>query len=345
MAKKEIKTASVLAFERKLSNSDAIMSSGLWQNIDKLMLWEPILIQEKSVRGTISNRLKTKNEADPSKFNESIQKANLQKVDYACLPFNADTLKIEFSVRVLSDVYVPTTCNDPNYQEAFTEKIQGYIKEYSFKELALRYAENIANGRFLWRNRLGAENIIIRVTQLSLKNENKKVWNFNAYDYNLKKFQTSPTDHLKSLAEVIWTGLKTDTYTGLKVEAFVKLGEGQEIYPSQELVLEGDKNANGGKSKYLYSVTKIAAMHSQKIGNAIRTIDTWYTNTTEPISVEPYGSVTNRGIAYRQPKENMDFYSLFDNWITKDKDPQLEQKHYIVAMLIRGGVFSGTDKQ
>ncbi|WGL59727.1 type I-F CRISPR-associated protein Csy3 [Pigmentibacter sp. JX0631] len=344
MSKKEIKTASVLAFERKLSNSDAIMSAGKWQNIENSSLWEPIQIQEKSVRGTISNRLSSKNEEDPLKLNASIQNANLQRVDYACLPFNTDTLKIEFTVRILNNVYVPTTCNNPSYQEVFTEKIQEYIKEYSFKELSLRYAENIANGRFLWRNRLGADNINIRVTQVSIKNENSKVWNFNAYDYNLKNFQSSPTDQLKSLAEVINNGFKNDTYTGLKVEAFIKLGEGQEIFPSQELVLDNDKNSAGRKSKYLYSVSGVVAMHSQKIGNALRTIDTWYPNMSEPISVEPYGSVTNRGIAFRQPKENMDFYSLFDNWIVKNIEPKLEQKHFIIAMLIRGGVFGGSDK-
>lgn len=344
MAKKELKTASVLAFERKISNSDAVMSSGLWKNIDSSNLWEPILIQEKSIRGTISNRLKTNNAQDPMKVNESIQKANLQKVDYACLPFTADTLKIEFSVRVLSDIYVPTTCNDPSYQEVLTDKIKSYINEYSFKELSLRYAENIANGRFLWRNRLGSENILIRVSQISLKNDNTKVWKFNAYDYDLKKFQTSHTEQLKSLAESICLGLKSDTYTGFKVEAFVKLGEGQEVFPSQELVLDKDSKSDGDKSKYLYSVSNVAAMHSQKIGNALRTIDTWYPNMTEPISIEPYGSVTNRGVAYRQPKDSMDFYTIFDNWITKNIEPQLEQKHYVVAMLIRGGVFGGSDK-
>ena len=49
-----VKTASVLAFERKLATSDAVMYSGSWQGNQ----WQPIRIQEKAVRGTISNRLK-----------------------------------------------------------------------------------------------------------------------------------------------------------------------------------------------------------------------------------------------------------------------------------------------
>jgi len=40
-------------------------------------------------------------------------------------------------------------------------------------------------------------------------------------------------------------------------------------------------------------------MHSQKIGNALRTIDTWYEKSKEsgPIAIEAYGSVTPQGEA------------------------------------------------
>ena len=101
----------------------------------------------------------------------------------------------------------------------------------------------------------------------------------------------------------------------------------------------------GKKSKVLYDVNGIAALHSQKIGNALRTIDTWYPQADDigPIAVEPYGSVTSRGKAYRQPKEKIDFYNLLDNWIVKDKTPDVEQQHYVIATLIRGGVFGKAD--
>ena len=55
--------------------------------------------------------------------------------------------------------------------------------------------------------------------------------------------------------------------------------------------------------------------------------------------MEPYGSVTNRGTAYRQPKAKMDFYNLLDSWMLKDQIPSVEQQHYVIATLIRGGVF------
>ena len=88
-------------------------------------------------------------------------------------------------------------------------------------------------------------------------------------------------------------------------------------------------------------------MHSQKIGNALRTIDTWYPNEDGeplgPIAVEPYGSVTSQGRAYRQPKQKKDFYNLLDSWILKNEAPEPEQQHYVMANLIRGGVFGEKD--
>ena len=105
--------------------------------------------------------------------------------------------------------------------------------------------------------------------------------------------------------------VKGDGFVLLKVQAFVKLGDGQEVFPSQELILDSGSSKDR-KSKTLYEVNQTAAMHSQKIGNAIRTIDDWYPESQElgPISVEPFGSVTNRGKAYRQPKQKMDHYRL-----------------------------------
>ena len=124
----------------------------------------------------------------------------------------------------------------------------------------------------------------------------------------------------------------------LQVTAFVRVGPGQEVFPSQELILD---KGNSKKSKTLYHVNDIAAIHSQKIGNALRTIDTWYegADALGPIAAEPYGSVTTQGKAYRQPRQKLDFYTLLDNWVLHDNAPAIEQQHYVMAILIRGGVF------
>lgn len=33
------------------------------------------------------------------------------------------------------------------------------------------------------------------------------------------------------------------------------------------------------------------------------------------------------------------FYTLLDNWVTKGMKPDVDQQHYVMAVLIRGGVF------
>ena len=49
--------------------------------------------------------------------------------------------------------------------------------------------------------------------------------------------------------------------------------------------------------------------------------------------------MTSRGTAYRQPKQKMDFYNLLDRWVLKGEAPATEQQHFVLATLIRGGVF------
>ena len=334
---KVIKAASVLAFERKLANSDAVMTAGNWDDRGNTRGWHSIPINEKSVRGTISNRLKAAVASDPTKLDAEIQKANLQTVDVAALPFDSDTLRVTFTLRVLGDLINPSACNEPDYQAELAGKINGYIEQYKFWELANRYAENIANGRFLWRNRVSAEEVEVRVIY------GQETWIFDSYSHNLRQF-SAPTGDLVKLAGVIRQGLLGEKDAFITVQAFVRLGAGQEIFPSQEMVMGGGK---GDKSKFLYNLNGVSAMHSQKIGNALRTIDTWYPNAAEfgPIAVEPYGSVTNRGTAYRQPRDKKDFYSLFDAWIEKDKELSEIEQHYVIAILIRGGVFGKADKK
>lgn len=325
MADKKLTTPSVLAFEAKLIPSDALMFAGNWGSNQ----WTPIMVGEKSVRGTISNRLKNAIASDPAKLDAEVSKANLQTVDTAALAHSTDTLRVDFSLRVLGRLDVPSTCNSPEYQQALAEKIHAYQDETGFTELAQRYAQNIANARFLWRNRVGAEAVRVDVQAAD------KQFTFDSYEFDLRSFDEK--QQVAELAALIQQGLQGKVVF-LKVSAFAKLGEGQAVFPSQELVMGGGK---GDKSKFLYQLDGQAAMHSQKIGNALRTIDTWHPAVEEvgPIAVEPYGSVTNRGAAYRQPKEKMDFYKLLDSWMLKDQTPALEQQHYIMAMLIRGGVF------
>ena len=347
MATTALKTASVLAFERKLDPSDALFSSGLWADRAASTLWPSVTVRAKSVRGTISNRLKTKDQ-DPAKLDAAIANPNLQTVDVATLPADADTLKVSFTLRVLGGAGTPSACNNADYQRKLLDTVKSYVDASGFGELARRYACNLANGRYLWRNRLGAEQIEVQVAQW-VKGQPAQSWTFDALALSLRHFD-APSDAnanaataLAQLGSLIASGLAGSHHVLLQVTAFVRIGAGQEVFPSQELILDKEKS---GKSKTLYTVNHIAAMHSQKVGNALRAIDTWYPDADQngPIAVEPYGSVTTQGKAYRKPTDKVDFYSLLDGWLIKDKTPELEQQHFVMATLIRGGVFGDAGK-
>ena len=340
MAKKG-SIASVLAFEKKLVPSDAYLYGTTWA--DKTAQ-TPLMLQEKSVRGTISNRLKQAIKNDPVKLNAEVEKANLQRVDACSLSVEQDTLKVQFTLKVLGNIVEPSACNNAAFKQSYAKASADYIETHGFTELAKRYATNIANGRFLWRNRIGAENIEVQVNVLN--KEAKASWVFNAKEYNIKDFSDDDKD-LTALAERIALALSsTNDFLMLDIVCFAQIGKAQEVYPSEELVLDKGK---GEKSKILYQNNGQAAMHSQKIGNAIRTIDTWYSDFTNPeesagpIAIEPYGSVTNLGRAYRTPKAKQDFFTLFDGWAQGETISE-KDAHYVMAVLVRGGVFGESEK-
>lgn len=331
MADKPTKTTaltlpSVLAFSRKLEVSDALMASGLWTDIEKTEKWQPISLHEK------------RNRATKSQFgakDEEKKEPNLSWGDDASLPHDADTLRIKFTLKILGQLEEPTACNSPEFEEKINQVVKSYRNEHQFRELAIRYANNIANGRFLWRNRVGAESVSVQVRH------REQSWLFNAYDYKLDQF-TSPDDdnhHFAQLVSVIQNGIQGDRFEYLEITAFSKIGFGQHVFPSQEMVLNIPK---GEKTKILFKLNDCAAMHSEKIGNALRTIDTWYAEdeNVRAIAIEPYGSVTSRGEAHRITRN--DFYTLFQKWL-KGEEIAAIQQHYVIATLIRGGVFGGNE--
>lgn len=343
MATKKDDKASVLAFEKKLVPSDGYLYGTTWA--ERYEKAEPLELREKSVRGTISNRLKKPLQDDPMKLDAEVQKPNLQTVDSCSLLPEHDTLKLSFTLKILSGVETPSACNNANFQESYQAAVKNYIETEGFTELAKRYAVNIANGRFLWRNRVGAEQIEIQVKVSN--SETKTEWKFDASQIGMQNFDNSNAD-VANLATKIAEALSGKTeFLLLEINAFAQIGRAQDVYPSEELVLDKG-NSKSKKSKILYHVKGNAALHSQKIGNALRTIDTWYPEFFEhkkPIAIEPYGAVTNLGRAFRTPKEKVDFFTLFDKFARGATLENKELEHYVMAVLVRGGVFGESEKE
>ena len=323
---------SVLAFDRKLEPSDALMYSGNWENINDNKSWQAIALFERRNRAVKSN-FKQEILEDEGELQKQIAETNLAWGDDGALAHDNDTLQVSFTLRVVSGLSQPSVCNKVEFEDAYRKRISEYTQS-NLDELANRYAYNIANGRFLWRNRVGAQEIKVLVTHSSLNSP----LDFNAYDFSLKS-TTSNNSSVQRLTQLIKAGLSDDKNILLSIKAYVKLGEGQRIWPSQEMVLNSVK---GEKSRHLFSLNGVAAMHCEKIGNALRTIDDWYPDYADkqtPIAIEAYGSVTQRGVAYR--KSRNDFKTLLLNWLNADDSQAVssEDKHFVVAMLIRGGVF------
>ena len=330
---------SVLAFDRNLEPSDALMWSGNWQDISvsNKDAWQAIELFERRNRAVKSNFKKEVLENE-EELQKQVAEANLSWGDDAALSYQHDTLKLSFSLRIVAGIDQPSVCNDIEFAQAFSEKVGHYLQE-GLDELANRYAYNIANGRFLWRNRIDAQAIKVVVTKPSLAT----ALEFNSDDFSLQK-TTAENHNISQLAQLIKLGLLGENKTLLTINAFVQLGQGQRVWPSQEMVLNSPK---GEKSRHLFAIMdsgkRLAAMHSEKIGNALRTIDDWYPdfeNVMQPIAIEAYGSVTQKGKAYRSNKT--DFKTLLLKWLN-DKETTQDQQHFVVAMLIRGGVFGEVD--
>lgn len=344
MAKEKIKIkqANILAFEKKLIPSDAFMYSTQWNaGGSPDQKGTPIIPMEKAVRGTMSSRMKTDTEKDPAKLNANIQKPNLQLVDTASLKPEDDTLKVTFTLKVLPYAWVPSACNSEEHLMAIRAMGEEYAKETGFNELSRRYALNLANARFLWRNRVGAGEILVSVREVYGSHK----WFFDAYAYDLRSMATNDPKIDELAADIADALCGRTSSLLLEITAYAKLGKGQEVYPSQELILD---KGNGNKSKVLYQINGTAAIHTQKIGNALRTIDTWYPGCTRegigPIAVDPYGAVTSMAQVFRGPREKADFYTLFDNWSQGNPPDHIEDQHYVMAVLIRGGVFGVSGK-
>ncbi|WP_431064460.1 type I-F CRISPR-associated protein Csy3 [Methylotuvimicrobium sp.] len=326
----EIKLPSLLSFERKLEPSDALMFAGCWnepiENDEpkqgKKDHWQPIRITKRLNRSTQSaHGTKPDDMSKPNPVASDNDDANL--------PHDKDTLKVSFTLRIVGNIGKPYACNDPAFEKLILEKVKAFREASNdFSALAFRYAYNIANGRFLWRNRVCAEQIIVNASFKGLE----KPITFNAYDYSLNDFdKNKDCEKLQTLSNKIKEGFGNNgNFVLLEIDAYVKLGNGQHVFPSQEMNM-------GEKKKVLFQLEDTAAIHNVKIGNALRTVDDWYENAEFPIAAEPFGAVTQRGEAHRKSK--IDLYTLMLDWLNKDSIEE-NQKNYVVANLIRGGVFS-----
>lgn len=327
----KIKYPAVLAFEKKVIPSNGFFYSTNWEQRETVK--DPLTIATKTVRGTKSN----KGEKNP-------ESSNIQTVDYCALPIDKDTLRMSFTVKFTSGVETPTACDSPEFSSELFKLVKAYKEKHQFTELAKRYASNITNGSCLWKNRIGAENVEVCIKE-RIDGTDTVIGKVAKGETGYREFDFDPDPVTQILADKIASVFMGEKeFLLLEIDAFAQVGRAQDIYPSEEFVQSKSESGTkeGVKSKELFSSDGIAAIHSQKIGNAIRTIDTWYDSfPTEKraIAIEPFGSVTTVSSAFRNNDTNRDFYTLFEQLIEGEEVENVDDEHYVVANLIRGGVF------
>jgi len=348
-----LKLPSVLAVQRGTIVTDGVMSS-IVRDKQGNEHHEPIRVIRHGIRGI--------NTAPKQK-----EAANIQRTESAKTSPEAIGLAIAFSLRTIAAKQLLFSCSDVEYRKALEAFIERYFSRdvAEFEEVCRRYARNILNGRWLWRNRvLGEPAIEAKVGRKTYTGAGSRIRDFADY-----------TQDEKDLAsDVIATGLIGNARISTTVTGRILFGfQGElEVFPSQNMVT----NKPAGFARSLYKVNMIArkdmlaimagsrkdgedagefaadmidmgraALRDQKIGNAIRTIDTWYPDCDgTPIPIEPNGANLEKNLIFRSDRhsEAKHLLAVIDEMQPGGEfDPRAA---YLIALLVRGGVFSESSK-
>jgi CRISPR-associated protein Csy3 len=339
------KLPSVMSLKRTIAMTDGIMSSLFSDGSTKL-----VDVTRHGIRGT-------QNMVKDALSDEYAEVSNIQTTDTAKIDPNAAGLRVEFGIRFLPlvssiDSCAPGKNETPEMIKQYRDSLKGFAARAAhsdgLKEVSLRYARNIANGRWLWRNRTMAETVAIKVSV------GDKEFNFDALSIPLNTFSNYSQDE-RNLADVIANGLSGTSSSSLKVSADLDFGinGAVEVFPSQNYI--NGKPKGFARSLYKYGAPDkvdatnnnrvgYAAIRDQKIGNALRTFDTWYSDFEEvgmPIPIEPNGASLDAQRFFR--KNNSSAFKLFLR--LNQIDPNTEQGMFCIANMIRGAVYSESDKK
>ena len=352
-----MKTFNVLPASLSLQRGTVISDGAFFSLLDNEKIREtPLHVMYHGIRGT-QNVEGNKEKGAATGNSLAREVTNIQLTESVKLPPNAKLLvKWDFRFIDLSHVFFASASakganksEEHHFRQAFFSFIDRTKQSEGLKEVVRRYVRNIVNGRWLWRNRIVAESISIQVTAQDYPD----VFSFDALSYNLKSFD-QVSDQEKKLADILLKGITGEsTNAALHIEAIVDFGMGGvEVFPSQNYIEKRPE----GFSRSLYQLNPVkpqpdandnqylgqAALRDQKIGNALRTIDTWYPlfnkNDQKPIAVEPNGANLEGQIFYRVGKDKVSAFEILQE--VDELDPNSEKGMFLIACLIRGGVYT-----
>jgi CRISPR-associated protein Csy3 len=316
----------------------------------------PVLVTPTTVRGTISHAEPGVPAAARVDIGEkALNAANIARIEEAKLPSDAEWLLVIGEVRFMCHARQPQACDHEQFHKLVTQWYDAYAEKGGTRELALRIVLRTLSGSWLWRNAYGDE------VQVGVMYDGKMIV-IGEDDIDMEKgftldaiaeSQRPLVDELVSVVADVLADQREKAV--LTLAGFVRMGRGATVYPSQELSSEateeaGDKDrARQGDLSRVLSKNRnvrgepVATIHARKVGNALRTIDTWHgASGVGAIAVEPFGANTHQSVAHRI--HDNDFYTLLGN--PKRLKERLEEEpdingdhHFVAGCLLRGGVY------
>ncbi|MFK4132231.1 type I-F CRISPR-associated protein Cas7f/Csy3 [Pseudomonas luteola] len=296
------------------------------------------------------------------KKGRDIGATNPYQADQARLASNADTLLVKMTLTVddLSSNF--SSCNDAN----FKQRMQGFFKEFfagvGGYSLSKSYVDALLSCVWLHRNRKALSKKIRLSFEYADEKGNLKTGTFESTVLNKSNsFSGEGYDHLvSSFAKALGGGLDSKLYISVEVEA--RLGMHQTVFPSQLWIDQSDGvtkgRKEGRKSLYIADRTlQATGLSSTKVGNGLRTIDTWHDSAAGAVAVSPYGVKKDTHEVLRPRERQNDFYTLLsvmeygleENLKTirkaKTESDIPGSIYFVVSNFVRGGMFSSSTKE
>lgn len=269
---------------------------------------------------------------NPSKTNPGTR-------DIASLDDAYDTLVVTGQVKFIPNYFKPNHSDSPDYLKYHEDFIADYLKSGRLPGLIRAYLENIASGKILWRNKYGFD----KKTFITARTED-----------GIKIFKLTPknSEILQELADFVATyAVKPDSVVQLEFASTVVLGADAEVYPSQPFATDKERIRGESPSYGRVLATRDgpgtnlhAILSAQKVGNALRTIDTWYAEgAVEPIAIGVYGAVPPLNQTHRAGNGRKNsYYDLVKKEISELSD---NEKDFLMAIFIKGGLLAFSNKK
>lgn len=358
-----------LSFRRSIDVSDGLLSSVM---PDGTLL--PVIVEQVTVRGAMGmSTAGYSKSGKPLSLDETAKAQNpttpnIQTIDRASLNAGSDTLDLSFSMAFHNGGGKPDACGKDTYRAALAEFMVAACTSCLYVDLAARYLWNIVNGRVLWRNNYGIAAGCTLTTDMGVATFE---WG------SLRQRDTFPG--VAALAAACAPGSLTVEILIARIAGALSGAQGlfainvslrsasykgAEVWPSQEFVEKTQTLRNRREiSRILaHRTVKVdnaavwqGVMHSQKIGNAIRTVDEWHGDVNfGAIPVEAFGWVQSELAATRAPAKDgsgLDAYRSLESvaktaaGLLEDAVGARELGLYTLALIIRGGVFGVSEKE